>query len=366
MAKNTMTTDLLQASKVERAEFTIGIDLGDRTHVVTVLDQNGDRLTTRSLPNTARSLIAMIKKYPHATVAIEASTHSAWVSRLLESNGCKVYVSNPRKVKAISASNVKTDERDSVMLAELAYFKPNLLHPIFHQSEDRQIDLLQIKARDKLVGCRKDLMNSVRSLVKPLGLRLSSGVSVNPLIKEAHRVLPAEVFGAVFGMLKALGTLDEQIKAYDKSIERLCQTKYPEVKKLRQIKGVGPITALSLVLFIEDPDRFNNNRDIGPYLGLVPKRFQSGDINKRLGITKAGNSYLRRLLIQSANYILGPLGEDSDLRRFGQRIQAKGGKGAKQRALVAVARKLAVCVLHLWKSGEEYIPFHKQAKVKAA
>ena len=117
---------------------------------------------------------------------------------------------------------------------------------------------------------------------------------------------------------------------------------------------MGPITALCFVLVIEDPARFARAREVGAYLGLVPKRDQSGAVDKRLGISKAGNAYLRRLLVSAAQYILGPFGPECDLKRRGMELAERGGRGAKQKAVVATARKLAVVMLALWQNQEDY------------
>jgi len=159
--------------------------------------------------------------------------------------------------------------------------------------------------------------------------------------------------------------LNEQIKALDLQIEQLCMERYPETQYLRQVAGVGPITALCFVLTLEDPARFAKSRQVGPYLGLTPRRDQSGDTDKQLPITKAGNTYLRQLLVGSAQYILGPFGPESNLRLHGLSIAARGGKNAKKRAVVAVARKLAVLLHRLWVTKETYQPFYGMNK-KAA
>ena len=154
-------------------------------------------------------------------------------------------------------------------------------------------------------------------------------------------------------------SLTESIATYDKKIEDLASTKYDQTKLLRQVKGVGPITSLAYVLTLEHPERFRKSRDVGPYLGLIPKQEDSGDKQPQLGISKAGDQMLRRLLVGSGHYILGPFGPDTDLRRYGLRLCERGGKNAKKRAAVAVARKLAVLLHHLWTSGEVYEPLRQ-------
>ena len=160
-------------------------------------------------------------------------------------------------------------------------------------------------------------------------------------------------------MIAIIGNLTQQIKKYEHAIETVSRERYPETELLRAIKGVGPLTALAYILIIEDPLRFSNSRKVGEFVGMVPRRDQSGETDKQLRITKAGNSFLRRLRVGAAQYILGPFGEDCNLRRFGLRLSARGGKTAKKRAVVAVARKLAVLLHRLWKNGEEYKPLYK-------
>ena len=137
----------------------------------------------------------------------------------------------------------------------------------------------------------------------------------------------------------------------------MCRAKYPETERLRQVKGVGPITALAFVLTLQDPERFPKSRKVGGYVGLVPRLGDSSEHRSHLRITKAGDAYLRELLVTSAQYILGPRGPLCDLKRHGLKIcPDSSNRNAKKRAAVAVARKLSVLLHHLWLSGEEYDP----------
>jgi transposase len=164
-------------------------------------------------------------------------------------------------------------------------------------------------------------------------------------------------------VLEHLARLTQQIRAYDRQIEQLCRGAYPETALLRQVGGVGPVTALAYVLVLEDPRRFRRSRSVGAYVGLRPKRRQSGEREPQLRITKAGHPFLRRLVVQAAHYILGP---DCALRRHGERMAARGGKIAKKRAVIAVARKLAVLLHHLWMTGEVYEPLREPVEVGQA
>ena len=172
--------------------------------------------------------------------------------------------------------------------------------------------------------------------------------------------MPAELRSALEPVMKSIEDLTCRIRHYGKLLEELCRTKYQDTEGLREVSGVGPVTALAFVLTIEESSRFEKSRSVGPFLGMTPRRDQSGQTDKQLRISKAGDSYLRRLLVGSAQYIMGPFGPDCDLKRFGLKLAMRGGKNAKRRAVVAVARKLAVLMHRLWKTGAAYDPFYQQ------
>ncbi len=252
------------------------------------------------------------------------------------------------------------------MLARIARFDPHLLYPIHHRGQEAHTDLAVIKSRDMLVKVRKILVVHARGMVKALGQRISS-CSTETFHKRLLEEMPIELTPALEPIMKSIEDLTTRIRHYNKVIEHLCSEKYPETKHPGSIVGVGSLTSLAFVLTIEDSKRFTKSRAVGPYISLVPKRDKSGQVDKQLGITKAGDAYLRRLLVGSAQYILGPFGPDCDLRRFGLKLAERGGKNAKRRAVVAVARKLAILMHKLWASGETYDPFYSQTvKTKKA
>ncbi len=342
--------------------ITIGMDLGDRDHIVIVLDADGNEIKCARLINTKVALKRFFQPYSGATVAIEAGTHSPWISRLLEELGFQVYVGNPYKLRVIWDSTDKSDERDARMLAMIARLEPKLLWPIRHRDVNAHNDLEVIKAREMLVQSRTKLTNHVRSAIKSIGERLPS-CSTASFATRAADLIPVALQPALMPLLETIAQMTDTIRALDKQIKALALERYPQTRCLQQVQGVGPLTALAFVLTIEDPQRFVKSRMVGAYLGLTPRRDQSGAIDKQLRITKAGNVYLRKLLVSCAHYIIGPFGADSDLRRHGLAIAARGGKSARKRAAVAVARKLAVLLHRLWISEQEYIPLHTRRKV---
>lgn len=348
--------------------ITIGLDLGDKKHAICVIDQAGAIIDERTITNHKEGLRRLSQKYPQSRIAMEVGTHSPWTSRLLRDLGHEVIVANPRKLRAIYTSNRKSDQTDARMIARLARADVELLHPIQHSTEQAQRDLLQVKLRDNLVRQRVDIISSVRFTLKSLGVRLPSP-STACFANRCRTLLTAEnpeLLAMVEPALQIIDLLTENIRGFERKIEDLCNNDHPATARLRQVPGVGAITSLSFVLTIGDPERFGNPRDVAAYLGLVPKRDQSGSLDKQLRITKAGDVYLRRLLVGSAQYILGPFGPDCDLRSHGLELAARGGRAAKKKAIVAIARKLSVILLTLWKSGEAYRPLRETTPAEKA
>jgi len=336
--------------------LTIGIDLGDRRHHACVLEEAGDILAEEVIVNTREVLTAFCARYPGATMVMETGTHSPWVSRLVAALGHPVIVANARKLRAISQSQTKSDREDAQMLARLGRADPKLLSPIRHRSEATQRALVRLKVREALVRSRVNLVNSVRFLLKSLGVFVPTSFKAMAFPRKVREQLTASDVVLVGPLLVAIEAVNAQIKVLDVELEILAVENYPATERLRQIQGVGPLTALCFVLTIESPEHFAHARDVGAYLGLVPRRDQSGQTDKQLGITKAGHVQLRCLLVNCAHYILGPFGPPCQLRAAGERIALCGGKSAKKRAVIAVARKLAVTLLALWKTGATYQP----------
>jgi transposase len=306
----------------------------------------------RTTPEALRRRFA---SEPSLRIAIEAGTHSPWVSRLLEECGHEVLVANSRKLRFIYSNKRKTDEADAENLARLARLDPKLLYPVRHRGEVSQAHVAIIRSREALIGCRTQLVNHVRGAVKSFGARLPK-CPARTFHNKAPEHIPEALLPALEPVLEQIASLTERIRQYDRKLETISEEHYPETSLLRQVEGVGPLTALTFVLTIEDPYRFQRSRSVGAYLGLVPARDQSGDRDPQKRISKEGDEMLRKLLVSGAHYILGPFGSDSDLRRHGQKIASRGGKNAKKRAVMAVARKLSVLLHSLWISAEVYEP----------
>ena len=294
--------------------LTIGLDLGDKYSEACVVDGSGEVLETFRVRTTQAALDRALSRFESARVVLEVGTNSPWVSRLVARHGHEVVVANPRRVRLIAENDSKSDRFDAELLARLGRLDPSLL-----------------------------------------STRLP-GSSAEAFPRRVRGVVPDDFFPGLGTLLAMIEQLTAEVRAMDREVERLCRERYPETEILRQVKGVGPITALCFVLTLEDPNRFRSSRSVGAYLGLRPRQRDSGDLRPQLRITKAGDALLRRLLVTAAHYILGPFGPDTELRRFGLRLAERGGKSAKKRAVVAVARRLAVLLHRLWVTGEVYQP----------
>lgn len=344
------------SSKVKQSsatdQLTIGMDLGDVVHEVCILDARGEIAGRARVGCSPEAVAKFFALYRGATVAMETGTHVRWVAALAEAAGLRVLVGNARKLRAIWASRQKSDERDAEMLARIARVDPKLLHPVHLRGEAAQRLLAMLRARDQLVAARSALVSHVRGVVKSFGARIPK-CSTECFHKKAE--LPAALRDVLGPLLATLEQHTTTIRTYDRRIEEQVATN-PDAQRLTQVPGVGPLIALAFVLTIEEAGRFENSRTVGAFIGLAPRRDQSGATDKQMHITREGDVMLRRLLVTAAHRILGPFGEASDLRDAGLRIAARGGKNAKKRAVVAVARRLAVVLHAMWKTRTDWKP----------
>ena len=345
------------------SQLTIGMDLGDKISDYCVLDAEGRTLEEARVPSSPEAFARDLSRFRGAKLFLEVGTHARWALETLESQGIEATAINPRQLKLIAESRTKTDKKDARLLAQIGQKLPGILCPVSFRSREMQGDYRLVQSRDQLVAQRTAIVLMIKGQAKSAGVRLSGATTV--FHRDLLEKIPPHLTASCVPLVKVLETLTQQIRKIEKELERLCRERYPVTQLLRQICGVGLITALSFVLVIRDPKRFTNRRRLGSYLGLAPAQRSSGDQNPQLGITKHGNPYLRRILVQAAHYILGPFGKDCDLRRWGLALCERGGKNARKRAAIAVARKLSTVMLALWKSGEDYDPFYNQREQAA-
>jgi transposase len=345
----------MKDATTKETTLTVGLDLGDRYVQMCVLDEAGEIVEESRLPNKPAALERRFGACEPVRIVLEAGTHSPWVSRLLEGLGHNVLVANPRKLRLIYQNESKSDRVDAEYLARVGRLDPSLLAPLRHRSAETQQDLALLRSRNCLVRTRTRLISHARGTVKSFGGRLPR-CGAEAFAKKAESHIPEELQPALSPIIRTIALLTEEIKALEAKMESTAQEDYPDTPLLTQVPGIGTLTAQCFMLTIEDPARFPKARSVGSYAGLRPRQADSGSISPQLRITKAGDEHLRWLLVSAAHYILGPFGPDSDLRRWGLSLAKKGGKSAKKRAVVAVARKLAVLLLRLWQTGEIYEP----------
>jgi transposase len=339
----------------------IGLDLSDQEGTYVVLSEAGQVVRDGKVKLTPAGLEKFFGGREPCLVALEVGTHSPWVSRALALLGYEVIVANPRQIRLIYRGGKKNDRLDAENLARLARVDPALLKPIKHRGEEAQADLSLVRARKGLVEVRTSLINRARGMVKGFGGRIP-GCSAASFARKARPYVPEQLKKSVEHLLNMIAELTKEIGDCDKEIKELARTRYPETAILRQVGGVGPQGSLTYVLTLEEPQRFRRSREVGGYLGLVSRQGQSGEQKPQLHITKTGDVLLRTLMVQSAQYILGRHGPDTDLRRWGLKLAGSGNKTAKKKAIVAVARKLAVLLHRLWITGEVYEPL-RQARL---
>jgi len=343
---------------------TVGLDIGDRYSYYCVLNADAELMEEGRIRTTEEALRRHFADSQRRRIALETGTHSPWISRLLQDLGQEVIVANARKLESISASRTKNDRHDAEQLARLAHSDPKLLSPVRHRSPERQRDLNLIRARSVLVRGRTMIINAARGLVKSSGGRLPS-CSSQSFEEKVKASLSAELADLVMPLLTQASSLSQQIKKMDQRIDQL-RERYAEIGILRSAPGVGPLVAATYVLTLDHHQLLRQSRSAGALLGLRPGQSQSGDYDPQCCITKTGNSYLRSLLIQSAQYILSRFGPDSALRKWGLKLAASGGKRGKKRAVVAVARKLSVILHRMWRSGQRFLAFPQSAIAVAA
>lgn len=338
----------------------IGLDVGDRKSVYHVSDPRGEEIARGKVETTPWAIDDVFRAMRPARIALEVGTHSPWISELLDGLGHEVVVANASRVALVTKNRRKNDRVDAKYLSWLLRVDPRLLFPIRHRGMQARADLAVVRTRSHLVAQRTSHINHVRGVVKSCGRRIPS-MSPESFGRRAGEYIPEDFGRVLWPVLQIITHLNSVIREQDREIDRLCQEQYPETKRLTQVVGVGNITALTFVLVIDDPSRFDRAREAGPYVGLVPRTRASGGVDPELSITKAGDRELRWLLVQCAHHVLGRRGRDSDLRRWGLGMAERGKKNAKKKAVVAVARRLAVLLLALWRNGEDYEPLRQAA-----
>lgn len=339
------------------SHLTIGLDLGDKLSEVCVLDADARVVKRGPLATDPESFESFFKAFPGATVVFEVGAQSRWVQPLARKAGIgKVIAADPRQLKLITDSCKKTDRRDAFVLARVAQGLPELLCPVEHRSESVHADLSVLRSRELVIEQRTQLVNRVRGIVKASGHRIPS-CSATYFFSKASAHVPEHLWPACAPLFKVLETIHEQLLEITRQLKKMVREKYPAVERMMTTPSVGLTTALTFVLTLERPGRIRGIRNVGAFLGMTPRKKESGSSAPQLGITKAGDTHLRRLLVLCAHHLLSR-GKDCRLKRWGLELCKRGGPNAKKRAIVAVARKLSVHMLAMWKSGQDHDSWH--------
>ncbi len=342
------------AGAESRPKKVVGLDLGDRHSHYCMLTSTGEVMEEGRIQTNRAALEKHFGTEAGMRIALEAGTHSGWVSRLLKSYGHQVIVANPRKIPTLTASKSKNDRNDAEQLARMAAFDPELLHPIEHRSAERQQDLNLIHTRSVLVRARTMLINCARGLVKSAGGRLPA-CSSEAFSEKVPAAVPPALKAACTPLLKQIAQINQAIAAMDKQIDGL-DKKYPEIAVLRTAPGVGPVVAACYVLTLDSPQAMETNRQAGAYLGLRPG--QNSLATPTRSVASPGRAILTcGVYWCSRRSTFWAVAPNPELRCWGLKLAASGGKRDKKRALVAVARKLAVVLLSMWRNRKKFEPF---------
>lgn len=345
-------------------EIVVGMDVGRTWTHLCVASKDTEPVHFRSRTTTP-DLESFFSSRRFTRVVLEAGPSSPWISRLLAKLGHEVIVVDSRQSGLKDLVTRKTDQADAQALAALALC-PHLLRRIHHPPQRVADDTLLLRSRSLLVKQRGMLINFVDGVAAARGFQIPSGSS-SAFATRVWPTIPKDLRPTLREIFRQITTLSKQIADIKRRVEKVIALRYAEpVRRVSQVYGVGPIIALTFVLKIFDPGRFSRTRDVGPYFGLVPSVHRSGNKDPQLRISRCGDAEARRLLVQAAHLILSKRAPDSDLKRFGLSIEARGGRFARRRAVTAVARRVAVLMLALWKSGATWEPLRNQSTTAAA
>jgi transposase len=330
----------------------VGLDVAQKKTAVCVVDSEGKMVchgAVESRPEMIKDFLEA-KGYGNAKVGMETGPLAVWLYHSLRQFNLDVDCIHARHVHAaLTVQLNKTDQNDARGIANLV--RSGWYRPTYVKSLECHNERLMLSARDRLVRVRVSINNQIRGLLKTFGVVLSPGR--NEVFRR--EVLAADpsveaVKSVVLMLLDTWRHVSQQIRECSKMLEKRA-AQDPVCKVLTSIPGVGALTALSFKTAIDDPTRFRRVSDVGAYLGLTPRKYQSGDIDRNGAISKQGNRHTRSLLYEAASCLLSRYGTETSLARWADIIRQK--KGYKK-AVVALARKLSTVMLSMWKCGELY------------
>lgn len=333
--------------------FYAGLDVSLKRTQICVVGAGGE-VVWRGWSDTHPEMIAE-KLAPFAgcvdRVGLETGSLSPWLFHALKALGLPVVCMDARRAAdAIKARSVKTDKTDALALAEM--LRAGWFKAVHVKSEDSHRHRALLGARDQLVKNKRMILGQVRGMLKPFGITFGCRQGTKQFGERArqataHDDILSKCVGALFDALTAL---DAQIAVLDREVRSIARAS-KACWHLMSVPGVGPITALAFAATIEDPARFKRNRDVGAYLGLTPRRYQSGDRDISGGISHQGDDMTRHYLYEAANCLLTTVKADSPLKAWGRGLAQRVGA---KKARTAVARKMAVLLMGIWKEEAHF------------
>ena len=337
----------------------VAIDVHDEYSQICVMNQARELLVEAKVPTTRVALSDFFRQREASRVVLEAGPHSLWISELLIELGHEPIVCHARRIRLIAESRNKNDRVDAQTLVRLSLSDLQLLRPIELRSRRTLDERSIVRTRAAMVETHKRLRTMLRGMVKPFGVRLPAG-KVRALVAASTANLPTHAKTGVESLLKILAVVADEIRSLDQHVESLVES-HPATRRLQTIPGVGPLVAIAFVHAIEDPARFGAN-DVGPFLGLTPSNRSSA--GKKLAAKESGrpgDPYVRSLLVQSAWTLMNSRSE-SDIARWGRRLVERIGP---KKAAIALARKLATLMHHIWLHDEDFRSHPRQPSLSA-
>ena len=348
---------------------TIGADVSDKTTKICIMTKvSGIPKIVRetTIPTTPDGFRVFLEgQDKSAPLVFETGTHCRWIDKVGTDMGFKTFVANPCRLRMITESMTKNDKNDARTLARIALADVELLHPVKLRDDEHQKMLNLHEIRDQLIKERTAEIQQIRNIAKSMGFRIPD-CQAEYFHNFDRKPWPKDLNDIVWPLMKSLKNKAVTIKTVEKQMKRVAKADVfkVQVDRLMEIPNIGFLTATCFIAVTGgNMDKFNKPRDIGPWLGVSPRQDQSGNVDRQCHITKAGSSILRWKLSECAQRMLQDRSQDTDFKLKGLRICARGGKIAKRKAVIAVARGLAVLmVAMLKKPNVEYVPISQAHK----
>src|SRR5471032_3325607 len=333
-------------------EYYVGLDVSLKQTSICVVDQAGSVVREGVVASDPEAISVYVNaKAPDAVrIGLETGPTSTWLWTELKRLGLPVICIDARHAKAVLKMQInKSDRNDAIGIARI------MQTGWFKEVHVKDIDSHSVRSllasRALLVKIKRDLENHVRGLLKNLGLFIGRA-KFNVFAVRAEELIEGrpELIAAIRPLLEARNAVGEQVSELDRKVMRLARHD-AQVRRFMTVPGVGPITALAFKATIDDPARFARSRSVGAYVGLTSRRHASGEVDWSGRISKCGDAMLRTYLFEAAGVLLTRVQKWCALKAWGLRLAKRSGM---KKARTAVARKLAVILLRMWRDGTQF------------